>query len=83
MKITTLQLQLQLQLWKDETDLYYSCQQNGNELGCGFAVGSRFRELIIGWNPRAKDCVPSELEASSTIIASYLLNVPLINQMMA
>ena len=33
---------------KDEADLYYSFQQNGHELGCGFAVGSRFRELIIG-----------------------------------
>ena len=36
---------------KDEADLYYSCQQNSLGLGCGFAVGSRLRELIIGWNP--------------------------------
>ena len=39
---------------KDEADLYYSCQQNRHELGCGFAVGSRFRELIIGWNPASE-----------------------------
>ena len=25
-----------------------------HELGCGFAVGSRFRELIIGWNPASE-----------------------------
>ena len=39
---------------KDETDLYYSCQQNRHELGCGFVMGSRFRELIIGWNPASE-----------------------------
>ena len=32
---------------KDEADLYYTCQQNRHELECGFAVGSRFWELII------------------------------------
>ena len=32
---------------EDDADLYYSCQQNRHNLGCGFAVGSRFRELII------------------------------------
>ena len=36
---------------KYEADLYYSCQQNRHELGCGFAVGSRFQEFISGWNP--------------------------------
>ena len=39
---------------KYEADLYYSCQQNRHELGCGFAVGRRLRELIIGWNPASE-----------------------------
>ena len=38
----------------DETDLCYSCQQIRHELGCGFAVGCRLRELIIGWNPASE-----------------------------
>ena len=39
---------------KDEADLYYSCQQNRHELESCFTVGSRLRELIIGWNPASE-----------------------------
>ena len=39
---------------KDEAHIYYSCQQNRHELGCGFAVEIRLRELIIGWKPASE-----------------------------
>ena len=38
----------------NNADIYYSCQNQKHEFGCGFAVGSRLRKLVIGWNPASE-----------------------------
>ena len=38
----------------NNADIYFSCQNQKHEFGYGFAVGSRLRKLVIGWNPASE-----------------------------